>query len=145
MKVRMIRKFLRGLMLVLGMAALSSGLAAAQSGTFHLSKEVRWGKSVLPAGDYSFSRDTGSPENVMIVRSEKDGWGIMLVAASFSGMPADKDQLVLTEHEGKAFVTSFALKDYGVLNYSLPSEKEMTSTASARMQRPPTLASASAQ
>jgi len=142
-----IRKFvlLRSVALILAALALSPGLAAAQSGTFHLPLEVKWGKSTLPVGDYSYSVDTGTPGNVVFIRSLSEHWGVMMVASSLSGEQPQKDQLVLTRDGDGAFVTAFCLKDYGVLTYYVVKAKNSNSTASARMQRQPTLASASAQ
>jgi len=67
------------------------------------------------------------------------------VASSLSGRQPQRDQLVLTKSPDGTYITEFCLKNYGELNYNIVKTKEPASTASARMQRQPTLASASAQ
>jgi hypothetical protein len=122
--------FIRALVLLAGVVGLSSGLAAAQSGSFTLPVEARWGKAVLPAGEYTYSLDP-TYQRIVTIRAVDGSAGIMAVASSISGTTPSKDQLVLTKSGDEMFVSSLSMKDYGmVLNYSIPKEKALYSTAS---------------
>jgi hypothetical protein len=136
--------FLRALVLLTGVVALSSGLADAQSGTFRLPVEAKWGKATLPAGDYRYSMDP-TTDKILTIRSMADGSGIMVLASSISQKQFARNQLILTKRGDQMFVTSLGMEDYGmVLNYAIPAQGE-TSSAKLGVKGQATLASASAR
>jgi hypothetical protein len=125
-----------------GVMVFSSGLAAAQSGTFRLPVEAKWGKATLPAGEYRYSMDS-TTDKILTIRSMADGSGVMVLANSITQKQFAQNQLILTKRGDQMFVTALGLEDYGmVLNYAIPVQGE-TSSAKLGMKGQATLASAS--
>jgi hypothetical protein len=133
---------LRPVLLVIGGIALSSSLAAAQSGTFTLATEAHWGNVTLPAGTYSYSVAAEPSGKITTIRSQKGNWGAMVLSQSVSEAPTMNNQLVLAKRGDKLFVSALCLKDPGlVLNYPVPAAKQALSAAVSPEQA--TVASAS--
>ena len=103
---------------LLGTVGLSSSLAGAQSGTFKLPTQARWGNVSLPAGDYSYSVETEPVGKITTIRSQEGKWGAMVLAQSVSEPLTVNNQLVLTKRGEQLYVSALCLKDPGmVLNY----------------------------
>lgn len=135
---------LRAVLLVIGGVALSSSLAAAQSGTFTLATEARWGNVTLAAGTYSYSVAAEPSGKITTIRSADGKWRAMVLSQSVSATPTMNNQLVLARRGDKLFVSALYLKDPGlVLNYPVPAARQALSAAVSREQA--TVASASAR
>jgi len=88
-----ISKLLRFLGLALLAACLNAGNASAQvfQGKFTLPSETRWGRSTLPAGDYSFTLDSVDTACTLRLYRERRGVALILAQAqdkNYSG-PAE--------------------------------------------------------
>jgi hypothetical protein len=121
--------------------ALSTALAGAQSslhGTFDLPMAVHWGKSILPAGEYSFTVEILATAPVVTVHSADSKWAAMFLPQALSQAPETPNpELLLTNRGGAMFVSSFRLGELGMaLNYAVP---KPTEAARAR-ERPASLA-----
>ncbi|HUK26328.1 MAG TPA: hypothetical protein VLV49_17230 [Terriglobales bacterium] len=132
----------RALALLAGVMVVSCSIASAQSGTFKLPVEAKWGKAVLPAGDYSYAMEQGG-EKIVTIRSMEDGSSVMAVPASVSEMPFGPSQLILTRSGRDVFVTALTMGDYGMtLNFAVPKPR-VTSTAAVTTKGQATLAAVS--
>jgi hypothetical protein len=115
--------------IVLSLAALSlaAGSAAAQSarGAFTLPHSVMWQTASVPAGEYEFSLDPKGPSQLMTLR-QLDGSRVsfmLLVHNTAPALSGNIDRLVLVSREGKSFVQSLELPNYGLtLHFNVPSE-----------------------
>jgi len=114
-------------LLMAGLGALST-LAAAQSGTFKLPTEARWGRATLPAGSYSYSVESSPAGKIITIRSAGTNWAAMLLSQSVVQTPTIDNQLLLTKRGGEMYVSALCLKDPGLtLTYPVPSAKELIS------------------
>ena len=106
--------------------ALSAGVAGAQTarGVFTLPHEVSWQEASVPAGEYQFSLDAKGPSQLMTIR-KLDGARIafmLLVNKTGPALPSDTDRLVLVSKDGKSYVETMTLPDFGLtLHFNVPS------------------------
>jgi hypothetical protein len=97
-------------------------VAQDASGTFTLTKQVRWGTVLLPPGDYSYSVEHRAAETVLL-RSSTGGPSGIVMAASVSRVdPPGASRLVLQNQGGEWFVRSMVLRGIGEeLHFTSPS------------------------
>ena len=118
------------LLLALLMASLFPGLAHAQealTGKFTLPFEVRWGKTILPAGDYSLTMPSTNLWGCVIVRREPNGETVALIRADTweEARTSESSKLVFERRGEEEIVRSLYLKDKGyVFNYASRGKKE---------------------
>jgi hypothetical protein len=122
------------LAVVIGMFATLAQASPSASGTFTLSTEAHWGKSVLPAGTYQYSLDDSAPYHAVIVRNVEGGNGVIVLPQSVSqGDWRGKSALVLSRASGEMFVTSFSIRELGVvLHYGMVEAEKRTMAARAK-------------
>lgn len=126
------------------LALLSSGfgasLANAQvyAGKFTLPFEARWGRAVLPAGDYTFTMDSASAPFTIIVRGEQDT-NIIMTTAGHDTSIARRSVLQVVRHGAGGTIRSLTLAELGVvLYYRAPKgEPAMFAQAPELIQRLP--------
>ncbi len=109
----------RFLVLALLAACFNAGLASAQvsAGKFTLPFETRWGRAVLPAGDYSFTLASGSLPAIVTVRGEGNAAMIMATGGTSQGRISDQSALFVVRSGGKATVRSMYLEHLGLTFY----------------------------
>ena len=113
---------------VLSLSALAAmpGSASAQSarGLFTLPHEVTWQGAYVPAGKYEFSLDAKGPSQLMTVRRVDGGHAsFMLLINNTSTAKGEIDRLILVSREGKRFVQSMELPEYGLtMHFAVPAE-----------------------
>jgi|SRR5580658_4735916 hypothetical protein len=98
-------------------------------GRFTLTSEARWGSTVLPPGQYTYSIAANAVMPIVIVRSVGGDLGVFVVPVSMTdAREGDPDKLVLEKTNGGMVVTSLFVKDMGVIfHYRVP--KPMLETA----------------
>ncbi len=105
--------------------------ASAQNikGSFTLSHEIRWQNATLPAGDYTFSRESTARMNALIVTGPNGS--VFELASVISERKADGPSvLILERRDGTFFVSELDLTGVGLqLQYNVPkvprNEKEL--------------------
>ena len=134
--MRSIRKFAYAAVLGWSMFTLQPTLAAAEDahGSFTLTHEVHWQKSVLGPGDYTFSLTTEGPFEFLMLRGI-NGTGtsaMMLVNDVESPKPEEvSSTLTLVSRNGQSFVSTMALPEYDMtLHFTIPRERESSEIAS---------------
>jgi hypothetical protein len=129
LEIRSLQKFLlvRVAMLLLSAATPSPSLAHAQSQpatVFRFSKEVHWGRAVLPPGDYvvSVSADA-SP--VVTVGQKGSAFTATIAPKTVSSAPFSGNTRVVMSDDGHGnYVTSLYVKDIGaVLTFAAPNAR----------------------
>lgn len=113
---------------VLSMGALAAvpGSASAQTarGVFKLPHEVTWQGANVPAGEYQFSLDAKGPSQLMTVH-QIDGHraSFMLLVNNTASAAGNIDRLILVSREGKKYVQSMELPEYGlIMRFTVPEE-----------------------
>lgn len=104
-------KNFRNLLLLLSIltGAVAANAQDAFDGKFQLSSAVRWGRAVLPAGEYSFALEsTERPLLVQIFRADRNG-GAMVMARTFEDARPGASYLFITEDGSKRTVRSLNL------------------------------------
>jgi hypothetical protein len=109
------------------------------SGEFNLSREVRWGNSVLSIGDYVYFADPS--RSPFLVRVERKGGGFsgVFIPQAFMRPGTQSNSGIFTAHIGSnSYVTSFQLQELGgELEFSVP-DMEPEKAAAERIQAPDT-------
>jgi hypothetical protein len=138
-------KSVRILLLAVLAAGLSASLASAEEyeGKFTLPFEARWGKAVLPAGDYSFRIDTNNDS--CIVSVSQGGRGVAFImpdGAASRGEVAGSSALIAVRSAGSYRIRAFRLAEAGVvLEYSPPkAERQILAQQPVLYQRVPVIA-----
>jgi hypothetical protein len=107
-------------------ACVSEVPASAQesfSGSFTLPHEVRWNKTVLPPGGYTFVFSTTPLPNRMIVTGP-NGFELDLSSAMAYRKTDQPSALILERRGGTSFVRELYLADLGLhLRYDVPKAK----------------------
>jgi hypothetical protein len=95
--------------------ALSAGLLSAEDlkGTFTLPFEVRWGTAILPAGDYSFTIDTGDPLHLATVRG-RDGAAMIMASGTSDRQFSGRNALFLVRRGRAGTVRALHLATPGI-------------------------------
>ena len=92
-------------------------------GSFTLPHEVRWNKTVLPAGSYTFIFSTAPQPNRMIVTGP-NGFHLDLSSAMSYRKTDQPSVLILERRGGTSFVRELYLADLGLhLRYDVPKAK----------------------
>lgn len=136
--------FKRCLTFALLSACIAAGVAGAQhspaiyEGKFTLPFETRWGKAVLPAGDYTFTVDsTALPATVTVhsVRESKTAPMIMAQAISQHGT-SGQSSLIVARNSGKGVVRGLQLAELGLdFEYAMPRGMQLVAEAPQLFQR----------
>jgi hypothetical protein len=120
-----IRRFTYAVVLFLSALNFAPSLASAQdaSGTFTLTHEVRWQKTVVPAGTYHFTVGTSGPSELLVLNriSGKGKGFLLMVTDTEASQPSDSSRLVLVSGPGGSFVSAMDLPEFGVtLHFAVP-------------------------
>lgn len=124
------RTSLRNFAFAAVMAAATFNLAPSQAsaqepvhGKFTLTHDVYWGKTKVPAGEYSFSYDRNAVSRVLNL-SKLDGVraGFMvLVPTTEEARASDASQLVLEATAERSYVSAMQLPEFGMtLRFDVP-------------------------
>ena len=123
---------------------LAAGAANAQSalqGTFHLDQEVRWGKSVLGAGDYTVEIESRKTPVMAMVRSADGNQSFMVMAAIHDDSRSKKTALFLTRKQQEWVVLSLNVPQIGwSLVFDRAGEEESKELANAEEEKVPVTA-----
>ncbi len=142
MKISQRFKSVRILLLAVLAVGLSAGAASAQTfeGKFTLPFEARWGKAVLPAGDYTFNVDPDTAPYIVVLRHKQKGVAYVTTDSvisrdAFSGSSA----LIAVRSGGKYRIRTLHLANAGVvLGYAFPkAERQFIAQAPVLLQRIP--------
>ena len=137
--MKIIRNFalLRAAVLLVLALGLSSSHANAENmlvGSFSLPADTHWGRTVLPAGDYTVTVESEGAFPMVTVRSADGKWAGMFLAQSISetknsGTPV----LTLTREGDGLYVSSLAVGAMQeVLEYRVPKTAEASTIASGQ-------------
>jgi hypothetical protein len=136
--MKAIRSFsvLHTLALAVLMAGLFPGRVHAQNaaiGKFNVPFEARWGKTVLPAGDYSLTMPSSALWGYVIVHKEPTGESVAMIRADTWEMAdTSAPSKLIFERRGEAFfVRSLYLRDKGYV-FSFAVHKAKGKTASRK-------------
>jgi hypothetical protein len=123
---RSVTKLFLGVVTLLSLSA-SPAVAQDASGKFTLTKEVRWGGAVLPAGDYTYSLEHQTGQ-VMFVRNINGQTGAIVLVKSASLVNDGRhDRIVLQRSADDWFVTSMVITSIGQeLSFGAPSTRTET-------------------
>jgi hypothetical protein len=121
----------------------ASAVASEASGKFTLTREVRWGSIVLPAGDYTYSLEQrGSP--VLLLRAASGQPGFLVMARTIESVATESDSLVLQRHGDEWFVSEMVVGSVGEeLSFAAPETHPVS--AHKKGARPDKIASLSQQ
>ena len=85
-------------------------------GRFTLTSETRWGHTVLPPGEYTYSISSNSVMPIVIVRSARGDLGAFVAPMSITdARQGEPGKLVLEKTGAGMAVTSLYVKDMGVI------------------------------
>jgi hypothetical protein len=142
---------IRVVFLALLATVASVGLLSAEDykGTFTLPFETRWGKAVLPAGDYSFTIHTTKSPQLATIRGENGS--VFAMPSGYSNREVNgRSELILVRRGNKGTVRALALAAPGhgspnggiVFSYALPkAESPLLARAPELIQRVPVVVS----
>jgi hypothetical protein len=117
--MKSIRRFSFAVVLALSLLGQFAGLAHAQSpvqGRFNLPYEVNWENTAVPAGDYEFYlRSAGTSELLTIQKVGGSSFGFLALARAPEPVRSgDLNKLVFVVRDGKRFVSSMQLPEFGM-------------------------------
>ena len=141
--MKSIRSFWFAVILTLGTLGQLAGSAYAQSpvqGRFNLPYEVNWENTVVPAGDYEFYlRPTGGSDLLTLQKIGGMSWAfLVLVREPAPAGSADLNKLVFVVREGKRFVRSMQLPEFGMgLDFIVPDKPVHSGKQIARAETMP--------
>jgi len=144
MKTNRSLRLVKFAVLALLTACAGASLANAQGVQykFNLPLEVRWGQSVLPPGNYSFTLNSSpnGPPHTLVVRGE-DQRAIFITSPTPGDSYSGKSALIIERHENRGTVRFLRLEDPGlVIEYPAPkAERQILAHAPALIQRLPIL------
>lgn len=118
-----LRNFVVLFSIVLG--AVAANAQTALHGTFQLTNDARWGKTVLPAGQYTFT--INSVQSPIIIQSVKGKASVMAVAESSADAAPGGSYLFITGSGADRLVRSMNIPQLGrslVFNPLTPRERE---------------------
>ncbi len=132
-------KSVRILLLAVLAAALSASLASAQDyeGKFTLPFEARWGKAVLPAGDYTFRVDPNNEPCMVSLSQGRQIVAFILTSDTTRGKVAGSSALIAVRNAGSYRIRALQLAESGVvLEYSSPkAERQILAQQPVLFQR----------
>jgi hypothetical protein len=117
--MKSIRRFSFAVVLTLSALGQFAALAHAQSpvqGRFNLPYEVNWENTVVPAGDYEFYlRPAGGSELLTLEKVGGSSFGFLALARAPEPVSSgDVNKLVFVIKDGKRFVSSMQLPEFGM-------------------------------
>ena len=137
-------KSVRILLLAVLAAGLSASLASAQDyeGKFTLPFEARWGKAVLPPGDYTFRVDPNQAPCMVSVSQGRQIVAFILTSDTSRGEVAGSSALIAVRSAGSYRIRALQLAEPGmVLEYSPPkAERQILAQQPVLFQRLPVIA-----
>lgn len=96
-------------------SARAQGADTVYRGTFTLTQQINWGKSVLRPGHYTMTiASIGNPA-VVKVENEDTGEGFRVVTGVREGTTASTSALFLQVKNGRATVHSLSLPRFGIV------------------------------
>src|ERR1700730_11940201 len=124
-----IREFVYFAALALSTLNFAPSLASAQdaAGTFTLSHEVHWQRSIVPAGKYQFTITAAGPGEFLVLRkmSGKATGFMLLVTDIAESQPSEVSQLVVVSRPSGSFVSAMQLPEFGLtLHFAVPAETQ---------------------
>ena len=117
--MKSIRRFSFAVALTLSSLGQLAGPAHAQSavqGRFNLPYEVNWENTLVAAGNYEFYlRSAGTSELLTIQKNGGSSFGFLVLARAPEPVTSgDLNRLVFVVKDGKRFVRSMQLPEFGV-------------------------------
>ena len=142
MKVTQRFKSVRILFLAVLAVGLSAGVASAQKveGKFTLPFEARWGRAVLPAGDYTFNVETSTSPYIVMIRHNRNGVAYVMADSVISrGDFSGSSALIAVRSGGKLRIRILRLREVGaIFGYYVPkAERQFIAQAPELLQRIP--------
>jgi len=122
------------LLAVIALGAAAPGLHARPAGgRFNLPFDARWGKSVLPTGEYSFSVEHVSLDGAIFIAQGP----LTIAVVHAQGFndhenKSEKPELVCLRHDGKVTIRELRLPNVGTYYFALP--KDMQSLVAQKSQ-----------
>jgi len=98
-----------------------AGATPEAAGKFTLSSPAKWGRMVLPAGEYTFAVEDGvSPPTVMVFAADGTGKGMVFPAFVSDIKGAESGKMTLEVRDGQRVVTALYVEQLGiVLHYGV--------------------------
>ncbi len=127
-------RLVRFLLLATLTACFGASLANAQvaRARFTLPFEARWGLSILPPGNYSFTLDTtAAAGRIFLLNEEGKAVFVPNNTPTSTGKRSEHSELIITRRGAKATVRALHLGDLGVTLYYAPPQGEPTVIADA--------------
>ena len=109
------------LLAVLSMAFFASNLNAQQpdpvtKGEFTLPHAAHWGKTVLPAGTYSFRVTENGPTSIIVVRGKQQS-AFVMTAGVYPCQSCSTSELIVINRKGERTVQMLRLAQPGLVFY----------------------------
>lgn len=101
------------MLFTIALAAVAANAQSALHGKFQLTSETRWGKAVLPAGEYSLTIESAAQPMRIVIQSADGKTGAIAVAASSFDSAAGGNYLVITGTGADREVRSMNLPQLG--------------------------------
>jgi hypothetical protein len=110
---------------VFGMLAGAGNAVTVYQGKFTLPIEVRWGSSILPAGDYTFELESQSSPYTLYIHGQKANAIIRAISVD-AGVFSTTAQLDLVDTSDVPTIKTFEAPELGVtFTYFTPKQKHM--------------------
>ncbi|MFB3923014.1 MAG: hypothetical protein ACE145_14920 [Terriglobia bacterium] len=119
-------EWLKVLLLAAFVACLAGGVASAQDfkGSFTLPFEARWGKAILPAGDYTFTVNLARAPFLTTIRGE-NGTVMVMWQSADSRANLEQSELILVPRAGKYTVRALNVAGFGTYSYGVSRGKQI--------------------
>ncbi len=122
--IRITKQLGMALLTVLAVAFFVGNLSAQQpapvtQGEFTLPHAAHWGKTVLPAGDYSFRVTANGPTSIVTVRGNKQS-AFVMTAGVYPCDACTGSELILINRKGERTVQMLRLAQAGIVLYYAP-------------------------
>lgn len=137
---------------VLGLLVLALWVGGAQAqqpspttqGDFTLPFETRWGKAVLPAGDYSFSVHQVSDSTALVTVRGKKANAVVMTAAVDACQECGTSALIVLRQGGQRTVQALRLRSLRMTLYYAPPGRvnELLAQTPKTLERVPVLVAA---
>lgn len=106
-----------------GMIAPNLQAGPAVRGSFKLTFDAKWGKTTLPAGDYTFSVDHITANGMIFVYRGNQAVGLMHAQVFNDNEGQSKNpELVCIRHDGNVTIRALRLPQVGTFYFSLPKQ-----------------------
>lgn len=128
-------------------AGFSASLASAQElrAKFTLPFEARWGKAILPPGEYSINLDAGKPPYMALVQQGQQGVALVMAAGQTNQREVTGPSTLIAVRSGGTYrIRELRLAEVGiVLEYNAPkAERRILAQTPRLIRRVPVLLAA---